>query len=136
MTDAEPGPPVSGAVWWHHHGRGETDCILQRIEAALYETNRKLDQITSNEEKIMASQDDINAAVAEDSTLLADLTTQTAAVAAAQAAFATEIATLTAAGVDTSGLVSANEALAAAQAPLDAAVSALTAASEPPAPPA
>ena len=84
----------------------------------------------------MASQDDINAAVAEDSTLLADLTTQTAAVAAAQAAFATEIATLTAAGVDTSGLVSANEALAAAQAPLDAAVSALTAASEPPAPPA
>jgi hypothetical protein len=77
----------------------------------------------------MTAQDDINAAVAEDNTLLADLTTQTAAIAAAQQAFATEIANLQSQGVDTSALDAANAQLAAAQAPLDAAVAALTAAS-------
>lgn len=82
----------------------------------------------------MASQDDIDAAVAEDSTLLSDLTVQVAAVTAAQQAFAAEIAALQTQGVDTSGLVTANAQLAAAQAPLDAAVAALTAAATPPAP--
>lgn len=81
----------------------------------------------------MTAQDDINAAVAEDTTLLTDLATQTAAIQAAQSAFAAEIAKLEAQGVDTSGLAAANTQLAAAQAPLDAAVAALTAASQPPA---
>jgi hypothetical protein len=96
----------------------------------------RLDAIDRKLEMIMAAQDDIDAAVAEDSTLLADLSAQVTAVAAAQAAFAAEIASLQSAGVDTSGLVTVNAALAAAQAPLDAAVAALTAASAPPAPPA
>ena len=81
------------------------------------------------------SQYDIDAAVAEDNALITDLTTQTAAIAAAQTAFAAEIAALQAQGVDTSGLDAANAQLTAAQAPLDAAVSALTAASAPPATP-
>jgi hypothetical protein len=72
--------------------------------------------------------------VAEDNSLLTDLSAQVSAVQAAQAAFEAQISALSAQGVDTSGLVTANEQLAAAQAPLDAAVQALTAASAPPAP--
>jgi hypothetical protein len=100
---------------------------LQAIRQFLTDIDRKL-------ETIMATQDDINAAVAEDNSLLTDLGTQVQAVSAAQAAFAAEITSLQGQGVDTSGLVTANAALAAAQAPLDAAVAALTAASAPAAP--
>jgi hypothetical protein len=96
----------------------------------------RLDAILEKLEKIMTAQDDINAAVAEDNTLLTDLGTQVTAVQAAQAAFAAQISQLSSQGVDTSGLVTANEALTAAQAPLDAAVQALTAASTPATPPA
>jgi hypothetical protein len=102
---------------------------LRAIREFLTDIDRKL-------ETIMTTQDDINAAVAEDNSLLTDLGTQVQAVSAAQAAFATEITSLQGQGVDTSGLVTANAALAAAQAPLDAAVAALTAASAPAAPPA
>ena len=94
----------------------------------------RLDAIDEQLRRIMAAQDDINAAVAEDNTLLTDLGTQVTAVQAAQTAFEAQISQLSGQGVDTSGLVTANEALAAAQAPLDAAVQALTAASTPPAP--
>lgn len=87
-------------------------------------------------EKITMSQSDIDAAVSTDTALLNDLATQTAAIGAAQTAFAAEIATLQAAGVDTSGLDAVNAQLAAAQAPLDAAVAAISAASAPPAAPA
>jgi len=96
--------------------------VLDRIDAQLCAINEKL-------ENIIMSQSDIDAAVATDTALLADLTTQTAAIAAAQAAFAAEIATLQGQGVDTSALDAINAQLAAAQAPLDAAVTALTAAS-------
>lgn len=89
--------------------------------------------INANIEEIKMSQSDIDAAVATDTALLSDLTTQTAAIAAAQAAFAAEIATLQGQGVNTDALDAINAQLAAAQAPLDAAVSALTAASAPPA---
>jgi conjugal transfer/entry exclusion protein len=93
----------------------------------------KLDTIINQLEKIMSAQDDITNAVAVDNALLTDLATQVTAIGAAQAAFAAEIATLSAQGVDTSGLVAASAQLAAAQAPLDAAVAALSAASAPPA---
>jgi hypothetical protein len=99
----------------------------RQIRHSLAELNRKADII-------MANQDDIDAAVAEDNTLIADLGIQVSQVQAAQAAFAAEIANLAAQGVDTSGLVAANDQLAAAQVPLDAAVASLTAASQPPAP--
>ena len=89
----------------------------------------RLDAIDEQLRRIMAAQDDINAAVAEDNTLVTDLGTQVTAVQAAQAAFEVQISQLSSPGVDTSGLVTANEALAAAQAPLDAAVQALTSAS-------
>lgn len=94
-----------------------------------------LHHIASNQEKIMTEQQDIDAAVATDTALIADLATQVTAVQAAQDAFAAEIAALEAQGVDTSGLVAANAQLSAAQAPLDAAVAALTAASVPTTPP-
>ena len=96
----------------------------------------RLDAIDEKLERIMTAQDDINAAVAEDNSLLTDLGTQVTAVQAAQAAFEAQISQLSSQGVDTSGLVTANEQLAAAQAPLDAAVQALTAASTPATPPA
>lgn len=118
---SEPDRTAHRAPW------APPDCHCPHLEQWLETINTKL-------EFIMAAQDDINAAVAEDTALLADLTTQAQAIGAAQAAFATEIANLQSQGVDTSGLVAANEQLAAAQAPLDAAVAALTAASAPPAP--
>jgi len=94
----------------------------------------RLDAIDEQLRRIMSSQQDIDAAAAEDNSLLTDLGTQVTAVQAAQAAFEAQISQLSSQGVDTSGLVTANEQLAAAQAPLDAAVQALTAASTPPAP--
>lgn len=116
---------MDGLDWGRRHcdHAGE----LQAIRQSLTDIDRKL-------ETIMTTQDDINAAVAEDNSLLTDLGTQVQAVSAAQAAFAAEITSLQGQGVDTSGLVTANAALAAAQAPLDAAVAALTAASAPAAP--
>lgn len=102
--------------------------ILGRIDTELHDINEKL-------EAIKMSQSDIDAAVATDTALLNDLTTQTAAITAAQQALATEIANLQAQGVNTQALDAINTQLAAAQAPLDAAVSALTATAAPPAAP-
>lgn len=73
----------------------------------------------------MTAQDDVNAAVAEDTALLADLTTQTAAISAAQTALAAYIASLPA-GVDTSALDAVNAQLVTAQPVLDSAVTSLT----------
>lgn len=95
----------------------------------LREILARLDAIEHTLKEIQMSQSDIDAAVATDTALLGDLTTQTAAIGAAQAAFAAEIASLQSQGVDTSGLDAINAQLAAARAPLDAAVAALTAAS-------
>lgn len=114
---------------WSPAAARTAEDFLAEILVLVVDLNRKAD-------KIMTAQDDINAAVAEDTSLLADLTTQTQAIGAAQAAFAAEIASLQSQGVDTSGLDAANAQMAAAQAPLDAAVAALTAASAPPAAPA
>jgi chromosome segregation ATPase len=121
----------------HGHNGDQIAAVLhgqQALARDLRAIKRALGIIQTEQEHIMSEQDDINSAVATDTALITDLSTQVTAVQAAQAAFAAEIATLEAGGVDTSGLVAINEQLAAAQAPLDAAVQALTAASVPAAP--
>jgi hypothetical protein len=119
---ADEGTVLHTAAEFHDRltrDRDITPGTAREILQSLVGINRKLDIMSQQ-------QDDINAAVAQDNSLLADLGTQVQAVADAQAKFDAEIVTLRGQGVDTSGLVAANQQLAAAQAPLDAAVSALT----------
>ena len=102
------------------------DARVVRLGVQLTEVLSMLSVDLANEETLMATQDDINAAVTEDTNLLGDLSAQSAAIAAAQVAIAAWIAANP--SVDTSGLVTANDQLAAGQAGLDTAVTNLTAA--------
>ena len=103
----------------------------QHLATEAVAIKRILRTVIKKENKIMASQDDINAATTAVEGEVADLSAKDDAIEAAQAALLAEIQTLQGNGVDTTALVAATADLLTAQGADDATVAALTAASQP-----
>lgn len=105
-------------------------------EAATLESiHFMLIRILENQEKIMATQDDIDAAVAQINTTMTDLQNQSAAIGTDVTAIQAALAALPP-STDTSALNAAVASLAQNQAALDASVGGLSAVVPPAAPPA